>query len=339
VLLLPGEHEAWSYMLSPRLPRPSKKAIARSSAVLTVATVGFVGLGLVPQAGAEEDPLVHLTVNGSSSDVTTAAATVGGLLAQQSVSYDGNDLISPTTATDITNGMDVNVRSAVEVSVVTRGRRSQRIVPAQTASGVKQQFRDPQVAAPERARTYADQTFERINIYGVDGDLRTGSDTVFDGSTVVIRHNRVTFAQRTSRFHKSVKKVHSHLLSRGSVRVLHKGHAGRAHLVVSRHFVNGSLTSTHVVQRNVLRHATRRVVVAGSGPNWRRLAQCESGGNPNAVNPSGFYGLYQFSLSTWHAVGGKGNPTDHNYWEQTKRAWILFKGSGRSPWPVCGRYL
>ena len=33
------------------------------------------------------------------------------------------------------------------------------------------------------------------------------------------------------------------------------------------------------------------------GLNWAALAKCESGGNPRAVNPAGYYGLYQFSLA------------------------------------------
>ncbi len=43
---------------------------------------------------------------------------------------------------------------------------------------------------------------------------------------------------------------------------------------------------------------------SGGGLNWAALAECESGGNPKAVNPAGYYGLYQFSLSTWAAQGG-----------------------------------
>jgi hypothetical protein len=39
---------------------------------------------------------------------------------------------------------------------------------------------------------------------------------------------------------------------------------------------------------------------SADGLNWGALAQCESGGNPRAVNPSGrYFGLYQFSLPTW----------------------------------------
>jgi len=73
--------------------------------------------------------------------------------------------------------------------------------------------------------------------------------------------------------------------------------------------------------------------------NWAALAKCESGGNPRATNPAGYYGLYQFSLSTWRAVGGSGNPRDASSAEQTKRAKILYNRAGAGQWPVCGRKL
>jgi uncharacterized protein YabE (DUF348 family) len=79
---------------------------------------------------------------------------------------------------------------------------------------------------------------------------------------------------------------------------------------------------------------------AADGLNWAGLAQCESGGNPRAVNPSGrYFGLYQFSLSTWQSVGGTGNPIDASPDEQTYRAQLLYQRTGPSSWPHCGRYL
>ncbi|GGO99801.1 resuscitation-promoting factor [Actinomyces gaoshouyii] len=69
--------------------------------------------------------------------------------------------------------------------------------------------------------------------------------------------------------------------------------------------------------------------------DFQRLAQCESGGDPRAVNPAGYYGLYQFSLDTWASVGGTGNPIDASPEEQTMRAKILQRRSGWSQWG-CG---
>ncbi|HYO40085.1 MAG TPA: transglycosylase family protein, partial [Nocardioidaceae bacterium] len=73
--------------------------------------------------------------------------------------------------------------------------------------------------------------------------------------------------------------------------------------------------------------------------NWPALAQCESSGNPRAVNPAGYYGLYQFSPATWRSVGGSGLPSQASKAEQTRRAQKLFRRSGSGPWPHCGPRL
>ena len=93
-------------------------------------------------------------------------------------------------------------------------------------------------------------------------------------------------------------------------------------------------------------HATSRRAPAPSrsgdrvaGLNWSALANCESSGNPRAVNPAGYYGLYQFTPSTWRSVGGSGLPSSASAGEQTVRAQILYRRSGSGPWPVCGRRL
>ncbi|TDO54302.1 LysM domain-containing protein [Kribbella sp. VKM Ac-2527] len=72
---------------------------------------------------------------------------------------------------------------------------------------------------------------------------------------------------------------------------------------------------------------------------WRKVAQCESGGNPRAVNPAGYYGLFQFDRQTWRSVGGSGNPANASAGEQLMRAKRLYAQRGAQPWPVCGRYL
>jgi hypothetical protein len=74
------------------------------------------------------------------------------------------------------------------------------------------------------------------------------------------------------------------------------------------------------------------------GLNWTALARCESGGNLRAVNPAGYYGLYQFSKSTWASVGGSGNPIDASAAEQTARAQALYARGGAGQWG-CGQHL
>ena len=89
-----------------------------------------------------------------------------------------------------------------------------------------------------------------------------------------------------------------------------------------------------------VRPVVRNSVAGADDLNWGGLASCESGGDPQSVSSSGAYrGLYQFSLSTWRSIGGSGDPVDASSGEQTYRAKLLYIRSGRSPWPVCGRYL
>ena len=69
----------------------------------------------------------------------------------------------------------------------------------------------------------------------------------------------------------------------------------------------------------------------------QRIAQCESGGNPQAVSASGQYrGKYQFDLGTWQSLGGSGDPAAAPEAEQDRIAAILYARSGPAPWPVCG---
>ncbi len=59
-------------------------------------------------------------------------------------------------------------------------------------------------------------------------------------------------------------------------------------------------------------------VAGADGLDWAALAQCESGGRPDAVDPSGTYGgLYQFDPGTWQALGGTGRAQDAPAAEQT----------------------
>jgi peptidoglycan hydrolase CwlO-like protein len=68
-----------------------------------------------------------------------------------------------------------------------------------------------------------------------------------------------------------------------------------------------------------------------------KIAQCESGGNPHAISPSGQYrGMFQFTYATWASVGGHGDPAQASEAEQIQRAAILYQRSGAGQWPVCG---
>lgn len=63
---------------------------------------------------------------------------------------------------------------------------------------------------------------------------------------------------------------------------------------------------------------------------------CESGGRYHISTGNGFHGAYQFVLSTWLSIGGRGMPHHAEPLEQDYRAVLLLKRSGPGQWPVCG---
>ena len=108
---------------------------------------------------------------------------------------------------------------------------------------------------------------------------------------------------------------------------------------------------THKIETKKVRKAERKVRESRSQDRstssgkanlsgaWAKVANCESSGNPRAVNSAGYYGLFQFDMQTWRSVGGSGSPAKASAGEQLMRAKKLYAQRGASPWPVCGRYL
>jgi peptidoglycan hydrolase-like protein with peptidoglycan-binding domain len=71
-------------------------------------------------------------------------------------------------------------------------------------------------------------------------------------------------------------------------------------------------------------------------PELKKIAQCESGGNPQAVSRSGKYrGKFQFDQATWESAGGSGDPIDASESKQDKIALKLYRKRGTAPWPNC----
>jgi Transglycosylase-like domain len=89
--------------------------------------------------------------------------------------------------------------------------------------------------------------------------------------------------------------------------------------------------------RQRIEHARRPAPAAAASPTLQAIAACESGGNPAADTGNGFYGKYQFTVSTWQSIGGTGNPAAASEAEQDRRAAMLYARDGAAPWPVCGR--
>ena len=166
----------------------------------------------------------------------------------------------------------------------------------------------------------------------------------------VVRLTDVVKERKTKRqkVRRGTVEVFTTKLKPGVRKVVRTGRPGVRKVVAMKTLHNGEPVKYRVVKRKVVKDPRPRRVLVGrqaysvpgaDGLNWGALANCESGGNPRAVNPAGYYGLYQFDIGTWRSVGGSGLPTRASAGEQTYRAKLLYQQRGRSPWPTCGRLL
>lgn len=191
-----------------------------------------------------------------------------------------------------------------------------------------------------------------------------------DDSGVTLRVTRVTRGERTVEeavAHTSEKRDDASL-EKGTTKVLQEGKDGSVRTTYYEETRDGkAAVSVKVAEKRtdpvteIVAVGTKEPVVqaattsssssssssssagtaTGSAPAgvWASLAQCESGGNPATNTGNGFYGLYQFTLPTWRAMGGSGLPSDASAAEQTQRAQALQAQSGWGQWPACARSL
>lgn len=288
---------------------------------------------------------LQLVVDGAPRSVWVTADSVDEALDQVGLGDDRAALsTSPTSSIPLT-GMSVDVRLPKPVTVLVDGGRQTVTTTAATVGAVLDQA-GVTLRPQDRTSVPVESTVTgplTVRVARVDTKhVRQTTDVAYDTTT---------------------RKDGS--LYRGQRKVLRAGHTGTLTRTYDVITVDGSKPVRHLVSSARTSAPVNRVVAvgtksrpatqvssgsstaasgagsgAGSGLNWSALARCESGGDPHSVSGSGTYrGLYQFSYGTWRSVGGSGDPAQASSAEQTSRARILYGREGRSPWPVCGKYL
>lgn len=72
---------------------------------------------------------------------------------------------------------------------------------------------------------------------------------------------------------------------------------------------------------------------------WLALRKCESGNRYDLNTGNGYYGAYQFALSTWKKLGLAGYPHESPPAVQDEAARRLQAKSGWGVWPACSRRI
>lgn len=271
---------------------------------------------------------VHLTVNGAPSDVWVHFPTVGAALQELGIRTQGARLSAPAGAPIGRSGLTLSVFTMRHLTFLVDGRS---VAVDTTAATVGD-------ALVQAGITLRDQDSPSVPVTSVPTDGETVSILRITGTTEV---KQVSIPYQ-------VTKVDDPGTYVGSTSVQTPGVNGVAQITYALQIVNGVKQQPKEISRVVTKAPVTEVEKVGtktlptnvSQLNWAALANCESGGNPRAVDPSGtYYGLYQFSVSTWASLGGSGLPSNASSAEQTTRAELLYERSGSGQWPVCGHNL
>lgn len=274
---------------------------------------------------------VHLTLDGERREVWTTARTVDGALRQLGVRAEGAHLSASRGRRIGRTGLDLAVRTERTVTIMADGRERTIRTNAATVreaveeAGVTLRGQDTTSVAPD--------SFPR------------------DGQTVTVMRITGSREVREEAIPFDVHRIEDPTLFRGTEAVAQAGRPGARRVTYALRSVNGVKQRPRRVSSEVVRAPQDQIVKVGTRPkpqtvagaeglDWGALARCESGGRPDAVDPSGTYGgLYQFDTRTWRALGGSGRPQDASASEQTYRAKKLYVQRGASPWPHCGGRL
>lgn len=277
---------------------------------------------------------LRVLADGDETTVWTTALTADEAL--QALATRGEDVrLVPSRSTGGTRPeLDLRLRPDGPVEVVVDG-RTERV--ADGSVGVAAMFADLGISLA---------THDRVTI----------APAATAGGPMTVLVQRVVVREVASRSEVPFATVTeaSADLYRGESRAVTAGVPGELRSVHRVVLVDGVEESRRLLEESVTREPVAAVVQEGTrarpartggavvldGGIWDALARCESGGNPGAISASGtYYGLFQFSLSTWQAMGGSGLPSDAPASEQLQRAQALQARSGWGQWPACARSL
>ncbi|MBE1563534.1 resuscitation-promoting factor [Nonomuraea africana] len=286
-----------------------------------MAGYGAAALALVGSVVAGSGDDVALVVDGKAMALRSTAGTVGEVLEEAGVSLGDNDYLHPDAHTPISDGATIVVRHARPITLTVDGRTARHVVTAMSVGGALDELAIKHTGSrlsvsregtvPLSGMSVTMLTPRRVHVIANGRRLTTTTTS----ATVrgVLRENRVRYGDG----YRITPPLDSFPRRGTVIRVDAPGPVAPPHTIPIRPEV--------------------------AALNWAALAACESGGDPRAFNPSGpYYGLYQFGLQMWLAVGGVSTPHVWPAEEQTYRAQLLYQrvgGRWQAQWPHCGARL
>jgi len=357
------------------LPGPRVFAIA----LLVIATVlsgGWAVTRLLAPGGSQ----VTLLVDGSRQDMRTEAKTVGALLKAQHVNLGRHDVVVPAASSSLHDGLHVDVLRAFPVTVDVDGSvRTVRTVetsaenlakqlklgkltavrnqPGRLGAGSTVVFRtrisgtlkldNQSVTFDSPSRTVGEllQSYN-VHLQGDDFVVPALTTVLTDGTAVTVVRVGDAVTQESRPMPYDTVQQPDPDLPIGQTRVIQDGANGTMTVTYRQRVENGQKGVRTIVSEVPTVEAKSRIIGYGTyaDPHWDELAQCESGGRWDTVdpNPNGYDGGLGIYVKTWLAFGGGEFATRAGYATREQQITVgqrIYDKMGWDPWGCANNVL
>ncbi len=294
--------------------------------------------------------LLHLTVNGRTSDVWVNAASVDEALAQ--LGYNSDAVVSVSRST--------------RLDTLARGAATSLALDTPKQVVIKVDRRTMTVTA---VRTVAEALANaKVRLNAADRLSAPRGSLVQPNQVILIQ--RVRYATSVVSVPLDFQRITQQDAGSyvGESNLVSTGRAGVKQLRYRLTYLDGKLASRTLLTSSVLSAPVNQVTKVGTqqkpvvtttpapppsstpapppaasnGLNWDAVAACESGGNWHINTGNGFYGGLQFDYGTWLSNGGGAYAQRADLASREQQIAVatrLYNARGASPWPVCGKRL
>jgi len=197
-----------------------------------------------------------------------------------------------------------------------------------------------------QAKTVADMLKQKGITIAKDDTLSVAQTaSIQAGMTIELWRNGKQTATEEQDVPFDTKKIQDADQPVGYKQVQTPGVAGKKTVTYEIEMKNGQEVSRTVIQSVVTQQPVQEVDVVGTkmtntfsgsfGDALARLRSCEAGGAYDRNSGNGYYGAYQYNISTWANYDGYHIPSDAPGSVQDEKAWLTYQARGWQPWPSC----
>ena len=177
---------------------------------------------------------------------------------------------------------------------------------------------------------------------GTSIPLKTG---IVAGMTIEVWRNGVQTVTQEEAVPMPIEQVKDQDREIGFKEVRTVGKPGKKQVTYEIEVKNGKEVGRKVIQQVETLAPVKQVEVVGAkmtntfsgsfAEALARLRSCESGGRYDRNSGNGYYGAYQYDISTWANWGGFARADLAPPSVQDEKVWETYKRRGWQPWPSC----